>query len=377
MSPYIFLYFIILLFTLISYDRKISKSIIYFLFLCLFVFSAIRYDIGRDYDSYLTIFENPDKMQTSEKGFMLFNGLLKNLGFSVQSVIIVFSAITLIFAFLYIEENSSDKSLSIFIFFTFSPFYLGSLNTIRQALAIYVFLYSVKYIKSRKFVRYFLHIVAIAFFAHKSAVILIPLYFVLNHRWNNFFKLSLIIFSILITKILDLIIDATPYAIYLLGESGTNFLSPVFLVDFIVCFSIAFFLRKSFVYKEYYNIAFLSLCVLIMGVLMNGNPVFVLIARINEYFLASIIVLVPEIIKRFKSKQIIYSVCILGFSLIYILSICINGEANQNTPYKMYFGIYEVNWSTDFIYVILFTFIAALLFGYSYTKKDKIAEEVK
>lgn len=351
MSPYLFLYFFLLFITLFVYQRKQSEGIALLFVMALFVFAAIRYDIGRDYDTYLDVFNNPNEIGTSEKGYMYINSLIKKLGFSFQTVIILFSGLTILFAYLYINENSSDKVLSLFIFFSYSPFYLGSLNTIRQALAIYVFLYSVKFIKEKKIFHYTFVILLLSFFAHKSSIILIPLYFILNKEWKSAFKILLLLFSIILSKSLDIIIKNTPYAHYLAGGASSGSISPVYIFDIFICFISTYLLRKGN-NKVFYNLSFISLCVLLLGIFLQNSPIFVLVARINEYFLPSIIVLVPEIIKKMKNKKIMYLFFTTCFSGIYLLSIVVNGVTNQNVPFKTYFNVYGIHWFYDFVFIL-------------------------
>ena len=63
-----------------------------------------------------------------------------------------------------------------FVFASFG-FYGNSLNFIRQCIAIAIFLYSIEYIKKKKFIPYLL-IILLASTFHKSMLIMIPVYFI-------------------------------------------------------------------------------------------------------------------------------------------------------------------------------------------------------
>lgn len=358
MSVYFFVYFIILLFTILSYKKNMSFGIFYVMFIVLFLLSSFRYDIGRDYSTYRIIFETPEKINsTNEQGFMIINNLLKTCGFSFQSLIIIWSGLTLLFALLFIKENSSEPVFSVFIFYTFSPFFLNSLNTIRQSLCIYIFLYSTKYIRQRKFFKYFLILFIASFISHKSAIVLIPLYFILNKNLNGFIKLLMIFISFFSSTFLEVILSNIPsYSIYLKMNFGAG-VSPVLLADFFICTISVILLRKE-EDKLFYNISFICLCFLIVLITISGSPVFTPISRINEYFLPAIIILVPEIIKKLKKTNILlFCSAILFFSGIFVLGIVIKGIENENVPYKIFFAKFDIPWIYDTIFIIALCFI--------------------
>lgn len=338
---------------LFSYKKHISFNVMMFLFVPLFLLSAMRYNIGRDYDSYMIIFNDPEKMQVREKGYMLLNNLAVNYDLSLQAVIIIYAMFTLIFAFLFISENSKNKILSLFIFYTYTPFYLQTLNTLRQGLAIYIFMYTTRFIRERKLFKYCFFILMAAFFAHNSVLVTLPLYFLLNRKYRAITKMILIGIFVCMSGFMDLIIKKTPYAVYLLGSTGEGGFSPVFILDVFLCMVIVLFMANNYEYI-FYNIALLSLCILSIGIILNESPIFVVISRINEFFLPALIIMIPSLIQKLKKyKKIIYYTCIACFFLVFYFSMTENGVANQLVPYKTFLGVYNTGIFFDISMVMI------------------------
>ena len=355
MSVYIFISLPLLFAVFFSYRKNISCELLLFLFIPLFLLSAMRYDIGRDYDTYLRIYETPEQIQVHEKGYMLINNFAIQHDLTLQFVIIVYAVFTLTFAYLFISENSKNKILSLFIFYTYTPFYLQTLNTLRQGLAIYIFMYATRYIRERKFFAYCLFILLAAFFAHNSVIVTLPLYFLLNRNYKVPIKVIMIAGSLVMSGLLEIIVKSTPYAVYLLGGDGEGGFAPIFLLDVFLCGIIAIFFKKK-TDTIFYNISFLSLCILSMGIVLKASPIFVVVSRINEFFLPSLIIMIPLFVQELKKyRQIFYYVIIICFFGVFYFSITINGVMNQLVPYKIFFGIFHNDYLLDGVLIFLGT----------------------
>lgn len=152
-------------------------------FLCVLAFfpmtfvSVFRYHVGTDwpiYDDYFHwISEGRDRFTEP-----LFNLLNRMVYLFTRDSWWLFAVCALIIGYLTFRtffEESVYPAFSILIF-VITGDYFNSQNQIRQAIAMAVFLYAVKYIKSRNWRRYFFWIL-IAFLTHTSAVIYAPFYF--------------------------------------------------------------------------------------------------------------------------------------------------------------------------------------------------------
>ncbi|OPZ02915.1 MAG: Transmembrane protein EpsG [Bacteroidetes bacterium ADurb.BinA395] len=95
------------------------------------------------------------------------------------------------------------------------------MNGIRQSIVLCIFIYAVKYIKEKNLIKYLFWVI-ISYFIHKSALLLIPLYFIFVFD-KDFFKniwiqLALIIIA-LILSYKDILSNIVPYL-----EQAVNFL---------------------------------------------------------------------------------------------------------------------------------------------------------
>ncbi|EPH08875.1 hypothetical protein HMPREF9309_01068, partial [Campylobacter ureolyticus ACS-301-V-Sch3b] len=117
-------------------DRAKYKSdklfLIFLSFITIFIPSAIRYDIGTDYGSYIEIYNNLEEHEYIEKGFYYLNKILLSINADSQLVIIISS-----FIYFYICYISYPKKNRWLIHFVFTLiFWFPSFNIIRQTIAI-------------------------------------------------------------------------------------------------------------------------------------------------------------------------------------------------------------------------------------------------
>ena len=182
-----FVYSILLLFLLPSiwmYSKSNEKTRSFVLFVIMLFFSLViglRYNVGTDYMPYKDIYIMqyfPDV----ESGFALMNRILYWLGLPFSSIFILVAFLQLYF-FVKGVESINKKYLPLAIFFYFTTLYLFlSLNVLRQTLAFSILVYSIKFIVEKKIFKYVLTIF-LASTLHKSALVLLPLYFIINNDW--------------------------------------------------------------------------------------------------------------------------------------------------------------------------------------------------
>lgn len=134
---------------------------------------GVRYGVGTDHIAYVSIyrFGGPEK----EVGYEFLQNLFKGLGFH-------FSLFFGFIAFLQISLFSAafkDRRMYPWIILTFflECRWLYWCNGIRQSLAACIFIYAVQFISDRKLIPYVICILFAMLF-HKSALILIPFFFI-------------------------------------------------------------------------------------------------------------------------------------------------------------------------------------------------------
>ena len=175
---------------------------------------------------------------------------------------------------------------------------------------------------------------------HFSAIVLLPLYFVLNKKIPTYSKaLSLVFFNLIISSLVFLIL-MTQYGYFILSRFDIEVGLVVFFIQILVSIFVLLF-EKNISKKLddriiFFNMAFLSIFVLSPLFISNNFPSEILI-RINSYFLPFLIILIPDILNTFekKSKRILVFLTITFFSFYFYRSTVVLGEFYSLYPYEI------------------------------------------
>lgn len=197
----------------------------------LILFSIIfgmRYDVGVDHLSYL---EKYLERFHAGKNDLLFN-LLSELGWRLNlHYVVYFSIIAFIQVFFFFYAFKNERYLYPFlVFFLFTNGeWLSWMNVIRQALAMCIWIFSLKYIEEKKIWKYLLWVI-LAFLFHKSAIILLIFYPILRSGKDYFksisFQLILIVAAFVFQMLFsDVIIKFEPVIRYYLNLLGSDLYS--------------------------------------------------------------------------------------------------------------------------------------------------------
>lgn len=184
--------------TLLSFIRHHKRSLITVSFVLLFVFSALRYGFGNDYFSYLNIF-NTIKITgwhsylSSNPLFILLNKYSPNF-----QVFIAITSFIFLFAVYMLIIRNVDAKYHIFAvgLFLLNPYlFLMQLSSIRQSLAVAMFILAVFFAIKRKPV-YYVAVIILASLFHTSAILLLPFYFLINDKKPT--RVFLIVFVVIV-----------------------------------------------------------------------------------------------------------------------------------------------------------------------------------
>ena len=147
------------------------------------IFYGIRYDTGADNITYIEFFES------LKRGVIQRDSL--EIGYNVISHTFAFFDVhfsvfigfwgALMLGLIYSTLKHEKKLLPyVALFIILGPFFLTMANTMRQCVALCFFAYSLQFVAEKKLGKY-LSCIFIAFLFHKSALLLIPFYYLL--RW--------------------------------------------------------------------------------------------------------------------------------------------------------------------------------------------------
>ncbi len=356
------IYFIIFLFFIpfvFLYEYKIDYKLkyIFTLISCiLLVFlSGLRGSVDGDYESYLDIFNKlsnhyRDYANIVEPGFVVLNLITFKLNLGFNFLIFIMAVLTILPKIYFFYKRSLNFPLTLIIFFSTS-YFIFDFTQIRQALAIGLFIYSLRFIIEKKIVSYFLVIIVASLF-HVSALILLPGYFLFNKEISNKILYSIVLVcsfvSLLQLKInlFDILFEKT-----LLIDNFSeklNIYQQSEIYSFISIKQILFGLLFIHIKKSNYaNQKYLNILVnlYVFGILFATilNQISEVAFRIKWYFFWTECLLVVSFIShiaknRFTTKFILNSVFIIYYFIIFV--ILLENLSNRGQfiyPYKFFF----------------------------------------
>ncbi|PEA20198.1 capsular biosynthesis protein [Bacillus cereus] len=284
--------------------------------------SGFRNNIGDTY-FYMHAFKvndfNWENVQDSKNiGFSILQMILKMYTNDPQILIFITALTTniLIVAVLYKYSRMIELSLYVYIA---SGMYLVSMNGLRQYLAAAIIFTATKYILNGNWKKYFL-IVLFASTFHQSALVLIPIYFLVRRKAWSTITFILLFIAVLIVlgfnqfaEVFFATIGDTQYGHYKdFQEGGANIIRvAVEATPLILAFIGRHKLRELFPQSDY--IVNMALLGLIFMIISTQNWIF---ARFSIYFGLYQLILISWVVKLFSKKDrkfVYYSILICYF----------------------------------------------------------------
>lgn len=204
---------------------------------------------------------------------------------------------------LFLYKYSVDFMYSVFCFFTTSTF-LWLVNGMRQFLAVAFILFFVDWIKKRKTIPFIL-IVIIAYFIHSSALIWIPVYFIINYQpWSfKYVILSIILAIALYLYTRSSFLDDSDYS-YLSNADYQKGVNPI-RVAFMSIPSVLAFIRREEIEKKkdpfvnaWINLSLITSECYIVSMFTSG-----VMGRMPVYFQLFNLLLIPWLLDNVYSEN--------------------------------------------------------------------------
>lgn len=307
-----------------SYERSYLLAITGILFLC----SALRFDIGNDYEQYAYTAH-----EVSVNGYVVtesgFNWVVKLIyaifGFECyEAVFAVFAFATIVLFMKAMYEQSADFSISFLLFMTLGM-YFQTYNTVRYYFALAIVLYATKYVLQKDWIRFVCWILFAAFF-HKSVLLVIPVYVLASKRWKVWQMCGLVMLSalafLLKGPVLQLALHLYPSyknTVYL--EGGTT-VSSIIRTGVIILLCILYWKNYGKQCKQQQLFWFctqLNFLALLVYVFFSFLPV---VTRIAYYFTVSQLLLIPVMIhgiSKEKNRIVAYGLLLAVCSVYFVL----------------------------------------------------------
>lgn len=201
--PYIALFLIyFLLFLWENEKKKKGQDISVIRYLCMVVFLVFfgcRGYIDTDFQLYYPLYENTptlddlngiskffsrineDYLLKIEPGYKVFLILVKSIMPDYFFLQFVSSLIDVLFLNYFFRKYSPQYVLGFIMFLIFSGLII-EINLLRNSKAIFIFIYSLQFIKERKALKYFI-CNGVALLFHSSSIFYFPLYFFLHKKF--------------------------------------------------------------------------------------------------------------------------------------------------------------------------------------------------
>jgi transmembrane protein EpsG len=263
-----------------------------------------------------------------EVGFAVLQMILKRYSDDPQILIFTTALITNVLIIIGLYKYSRLFELSIYVYIT-GGLFLVTMNGIRQCLATAIIFIGTKYLINGNWFKYILIVIFASLF-HQSALILIPIYFLVRYKAWTKATLILLSFSVIIvlgfnqfSKVLFSVIENSQYGVYSQFDEGGASVIRVFV--FAMPLVIAFFGREKLreIYPESDYIVNMALIGLSFMIISTSNWIF---ARFNIYFELYQIILISWIVKVFREKdqRLVYYAIILCYFAYYFYESVIN-----------------------------------------------------
>ncbi|WP_226645675.1 EpsG family protein [Mesobacillus subterraneus] len=320
--------------TFISYNKIFALGAL----LSLAFVGGLRSNIGDTY-FYKYAYElnefTWDQVKEKENiGFWILQMFLKRISDDPQILIFTAAVITNVLIILIFLKYSRQFELSTYVYIT-GGLFLVSMNGLRQVLTAAIVFTATKFIISGNFFAYAL-IVLFASTFHESALILLPIYFLVRYKaWSKATIMLLVIAVVIVigfdkfSTILFSSIENTQYSHYKdFQEGGANVIRvAVFGAPLFIAFLGRDKLREIFPESDY--IVNMSLVGLVFMIVSTQNWIF---ARFSIYFTLYQLILIAWIVKLFnpKEQRFVY----LGILVFYLLFYYYESVISLNINYK-------------------------------------------
>ena len=153
--------------------------------------AGLRYETGGDWDAYTNIFANLESIDSGiEEGFMFLCQSIKSMGGTVQHLFFVVTLINITLITCALRRYTQYPVVGLLCYYCLLYFQLEMIY-IRQATAVALCFFALQYIRPKKIVPYMLFILLACTF-HRVAVLMIPLYFVMDRKLPAWLYLTVI-----------------------------------------------------------------------------------------------------------------------------------------------------------------------------------------
>lgn len=305
---------------------------------------GFRYYIGTDYVTYERMFKsittyNKNRYHT-ELGYYFLNRFAGIITKNPQIIFFLVAFLIIFFLFKGIEKNDGSMYYGVLGCMGLA-YYFYAMNIQRQYIAIMIMLYAFYFLEQKRLKEYIVFVV-IAMSFHMSAIIWIPVYFMINYIPTKAFYISTLIGAILINRFsalaLKLLINIDFYSGQIMNNRRffqENFQWTKVIIFGAILFCRIFFRDQTPEKMEKIDLKYKSvwLAFLIYSFLyIYGSAG----ARIAMYLSIICLLIIPEIIECFNTRTKKWVRFLATLVLMVSMYIMITSEGNAIHSYLPY-----------------------------------------
>ena len=286
----------------------------------LIYFSGFRDGLGADYQTYINRLDTFSTLESfilglSEPLFNVFGFLIVNTILSPIFLFLICAVITNVGICKYLFKENEFAVLAMLIYILQPTMYCMSFNIVRQFFSIGLFYFALSYVGKQP--KKYFGIIIVASLMHLSAIILIPMYWMLNYNlrikhllWAALFFLALTFWGVNYVSG-----GAFKYSEMASSDSSMQLSGMFILYDII--FAIAIFNRNIF---NGMPIIVRNIFFLFIG-LINLSFVNYFFYRLSFYFFPAMAIIIPMVLKRITGNNGLNIVIVLLLFVLFYFSL--------------------------------------------------------
>lgn len=325
--------------------EKKRKHLLYGAYALLLLFFGLRGYVYTDFANYKPFFDLIDGFSSLaevilfkgwEPGFVVYAAICKMLIPNYFAWNFISTVIDLFLLYKILERYSTNHLLSLMVFFVIGSTAL-EFNVLRNAKAIFIFLYALRYIEGRQIWHYFAAIFIACLF-HMSSVLFFPLYFILDKKWSKWVLITLCVVGAMIMILqfgfISNIVSRIPFADESRLQHLASHLDAVSSyhsifgnVERIITMLIVIFFYDKLAKMDKGKYLFINMYVLLYVSFSFCSESAVMVQRFQYMFIASFWILYPILIQYSKKIKNIW-VYAFVVAMLFMKLVIIAGDPN-------------------------------------------------
>lgn len=310
MEVYFLISFLLVFFLFISLVKEVELRWLCACFtIVIFVtISALRWERGTDWNTYLEIFEGDFDLfalNGIEPGYLLLMKIVKEFDLSYTTFLLFSSLVVFIPLFKLINEYSVNKQFSLFALWCLS---IGTIFFVRQTLAISISVVAVTYLLKNNTRKFLLSIAIASAFHFSSLIMLVALFFIKKINYKYMVLAFFVVFTFLYFLLGDNSFYIDKFTIY----TNANYIADLKSSGTTASFALSFMNRLAIIVLVFFAIPKPSSEIklfrnfLVVGLILHVISEYTspIVGRFVLFFDIYQIILIPAIIYGFKDGRV-------------------------------------------------------------------------